>query len=224
MLKRGQITVFVIMGIVILSIVIGLFYLSSKANETKLKTEFSETARLPIEIQQQKEIIEDCLGEKIKEAARIAGVNGGYISNKPVKAISYEGNDIAYIGSISKENIEDEIKEYVKENFGKCKDNSDIEKVEVEILEDKIKVNAEMPVNLESGDSSVEISFFTSEYNVKLGGMLNIIENSKENLDCMTCLIDEAENNKMKITISILDNVKIMEIKDENYMFNFAFD
>jgi len=224
MQKRGQITIFVIIGIVIIAAVSLLLYLSSKANEAKLGTEFSDTTQLPIEIQQQKENIESCLEDKIKEAARIIGNSGGYILNKPTKTINYNEEEIAYIDSISKENIQNEIQESIKENFGQCKDNSDVDNVEIEILEEKIKVNAEMPINLESGDSSVKVSFFTAEHNVKLGSMLTIIENSKDNLDCMTCLIDEAENNKMKITINILDNAKIMEINDENYMFNFAID
>lgn len=224
MLKRGQITIFVIIGIVILALVLGFSYLSSKANEAKLGVELSDISQLPIEIQQKKENIEICLEEKTKEATLIIGSTGGYILNKPSKTINYNENEIAYIDSISKDNIQNEIKEYLIENFGECKDNSEVNNVEVEILNDKIIVNAEMPINLESGDSSIKISFFTTEYDVKLGSILNIMENSKENFDCMTCLVDEAENNKMKITINILDNAKIMEIKDENYMFNFAVD
>ncbi len=224
MLKRGQISVFVIIGIVIAAIIVTSFYLSQKSSEANRKSELAEISQLPLELQQEKEKIEDCLSEVVQEATITIGVNGGYIINEPEKTVNYLGNNVAYLESVSKERIESELENYVRNNFGRCKNNAEVDDANAVIEDDRIIMEAEMPVTLEIESSSAKISFFKSETDIGLGRMLNIIENLRNDINCVTCLMDETEKNEMKATINILDNAKIIVIEDVNYAFGFAAD
>lgn len=222
--KKGQITIFVILGILILAIAIIAVYITQKSKEAKLQEGLTETSRLPIEMQEEKTSIEECMSEVLQEAAIKLGINGGYINDKPEKTINYLGFDVAYVEAISKEKIESELGDYIKSEFGRCKDNAKVNDATVTLDLDKITAEAEMPVTLTSGETSAKISHFSTESGIKLGTMINIAENIQKDKDCVSCLMEETLQNNMKATINILEDTRIYTIEDKNYAIEFAVD
>src|SRR3989344_3445246 len=154
-------------------------------------SQFSKVANLPVELQEEKTKLDECLVEVLQEGVVALGEQGGYLKNKPQKTAFYLGKDVAYLESVSKENIEDELEDYVKENFGRCKDNLEVEDSAVKIENELIIAEAEMPVTLGSGDISARINRFNGELNFRLGTMLNIVENLRKDINCVSCLMDE---------------------------------
>lgn len=220
--KRGQITIFVIIGIVILAIISATFYI---LNQSRINVnEETETMQLPIQLQQEKNKIEQCFAEVLEEGALILGKNGGYIYNKPENTINYNNNEIAFIGSIDKKRIENELKEYVLNELARCNEGQKIKDAAIKIEPEKILLEAVMPTILSVGDSSAEISHFESETELELGNMLAIIDEIKNDRDCASCLMDLMNNYKMTAEINLVDKGKIFVIKNENYEMEFATD
>lgn len=224
MLERGQVTIFVIIGIVVLSISITSFYLFQRAQETQRESELSGLTQLPPELQEEKENVENCLADILQEGTLLIGKNGGYIFEKPKKTVNYFDNDVAYIESISRETILEELSNYLIKESGKCSNNEDIEEVDVNIKEDLIESEVEMPVTLEKDGTSAKLRFFKTEFNTKLGNMLSVIEKVKLDPSCMSCLMDNVAKENMKATIDVFDDHKVYRIEDEDYAIDFAVD
>ena len=80
--KKGQITLFIILGIVLLfSTAIILFIRSQAKEEMPMVPEVTES--LPTEIQPVKDFIESCVEITAKDAIEMIGVHGGYIGVTP---------------------------------------------------------------------------------------------------------------------------------------------
>jgi hypothetical protein len=74
--KKGQITLFIIIGLVILSIVVfALFYINRATQDTDL-----EPTDVPAELVPVRNYVEDCLYETSKDAFLVLGQSGGYIN------------------------------------------------------------------------------------------------------------------------------------------------
>ncbi len=222
--KKGQITIFVILGIIILTIALSSLYLINKSSETIRKNEFTETSQLPIQLQKEKEKVEACISEIMEEGIILFGKNGGYIYSKPEKIINYNGADVAYLETITKPKAEEELSKYAIKELGQCNNDSEVKNAIIKIEPERILIEAEMPSTLSIGDESAEIKRFNAETGIKLGNILLIIGEIKKDKDCVSCLMDMVNNYKMKAAINIVDGGKIFVIQDENYEMEFAAD
>ncbi|NQU79559.1 hypothetical protein HQ545_07355 [Candidatus Woesearchaeota archaeon] len=75
--KKAQITIFIIMGIVLVVVAGTIIFLSSEKNE--LSVEVIEAERAPTEFKPVQDFIESCLNEKLIESFMFIGQHGGYI-------------------------------------------------------------------------------------------------------------------------------------------------
>ena len=144
MKKRGQVTTFIILGIIIVALLIGTFYLSSYG----LKTRFEiEQAKISVneEFIPVKNYFDSCIKSISLEGANIIGLQGGYIniprdeltvnplvpfSNKlqifgndalEVPYWFYEtANGIQKVQVPDKKDMENELQNYIKNNLNNC--------------------------------------------------------------------------------------------------------
>src|SRR3989344_2227064 len=144
MKKRGQVTTFIILGIIIVALLIGTFYLSSYG----LKTRFEiEQAKISVneEFIPFKNYFDSCIKSISLEGANIIGLQGGYIniprdeltvnplvpfSNKlqifgndalEVPYWVYEtANGIQKVQVPDKKDMENELQNYIKNNLNNC--------------------------------------------------------------------------------------------------------
>ena len=146
--KKGQVTVFIIIGIVIVLIAGGAYL----ARDYILKTEFergqAEAAAVPEKAESVKEYIDSCVKEVSEEAVRIIGERGGYIevpldelvitdadpfsnsleifrgSGIKVPYWYYtKANGVEKLQIPSKEFMQNEIENYIDENLKGCINN-----------------------------------------------------------------------------------------------------
>ncbi len=85
--KKGQTTIFIIIGIIILFSVVIMLFLQlreAKEDETERLTE-----EVPLELQPVKSYVQECLKETGKQAIRMAGRHGGYIGLSPEASTKY---------------------------------------------------------------------------------------------------------------------------------------
>ena len=98
-MKQAQITVFIILGIVILAVVAFLLYVSGVFTESSLKQLTEKTQAIPLQAQPVNNYITSCVEETAKEGILLLGSQGGYINiprdNLPRSVINPFSNSLA---------------------------------------------------------------------------------------------------------------------------------
>lgn len=129
-MKQGQTTVFIVVGIILISIVLTIFLFKTGKIPSVLGT-FEENPQ---------KYLENCISPKVKEAINLLNEQGGQINPKLFKTFRFsdekEYTNISYLCYTSKNylpcvnrepilinSLEEEIKDYILEDFQKCLDN-----------------------------------------------------------------------------------------------------
>jgi len=214
--KRGQVTLFVIIAIIIIVGVLSYFL---------LRGTISSKQTLPSNVEAIEKTFLDCVQERTLTGISILESRGGYIYDQKFEPgsvympfsshLDFVGNQIPYWFYISKNNIpkenvpnkekmNTELSKYIEERALLC-DLSDYtsqgftiskEKpnVVVEILEDKVNVDFEMNLNIYDEVSSYNIQDHDFSINSKLGSLydsaLKIYEKEQKELFLETYGID----------------------------------
>jgi len=180
MKKGGQVTIFIIIGIVIISaIALFLFFRTGISLDIGKGREINPTS-----------FLDSCIEDKVKEAVEIISLQGGYISNPLHKTFKFEDEkefrDISYlcytqnyyVPCVNQEpmliqHLEDEIKSYISDEVNLCfdrltsslkKQNYDVDETyrgfEVELMPKKVIINIDAELTLtKSGETSKEENF-----------------------------------------------------------------
>jgi len=142
MQKRGQVTVFIVVGIVVLAVFAFLFFLRGKLVETSFEDEMNALV-VPRQLEPVKTYIDVCLSQKVQEGVNLLGEQGGYIelpedimprsyTNPFSNTLEvYDGAEVAYwyyetANGIetqnvpSLQNMQTQLEEYLDNNFKDC--------------------------------------------------------------------------------------------------------
>lgn len=144
--KRGQITIFIILGILIVALGVLVFLFFPQIQD-----------RLGFAPETPQEFVQTCLEDKIREGIETVSSQGGSIN--PESSILYQGNSIEYLCYTSefyqpcmvqrpllKSHIENEIEEYIEDDVNTCFND----------LQESYEGRG-YSVNLERGDMNVEL-------------------------------------------------------------------
>jgi len=220
--KRGQVTIFLIFGFVILTAFLFLFYLNNQVKDIREKVETQMTlSDLTIPI---KSYVDLCLRSTGEDALYLIGIQGGYFGMPSYKVDSkgvfYEAFHTVYLHN--KKNvmpdiatIENEISEYVNENLDFCiKDFEDFKSqgYEIESSEfstvasinrNNVAFSLDFPISLRKGGKSATMGKFF----VEVPSRLDLIYNTAKNLTddqlnhldkiCVSCLIGFGDSNDL---------------------------
>jgi len=189
MQKRGQITIFIIIGILILCIIAGFLLLKGKIVEEEVKVEeekIIESVQLGGGVQN---YVENCIEKTGREALIFIGEQGGYYELPEVydpdfklPYYFYEENDL----SPSKDKVEEELAKYMEEMLFFCVEGFEyfkekgyeIEQGEIEsgaeILEGKVKFKVNFPVYMVKGSVGKELLFFETDIPSRLKTILEV--------------------------------------------------
>ena len=242
MLKKGQITLFIIMGIIILitiSLVLILKINSSENTIPKITNIFSSKESLENQI-------EGCIKDSLKTTIKINSQQGGYYF-LPLESTFYETGDIFasapfYMVNkektiISKSELAEEISYGIISETEECinkienlkYDEENIE-VEIKFVGNKILVDVNLKSWIEKENTQIELgtnyqSEVESEY-IKLYNIAIEITQLEEELVCLSCIHNIAE--KYNIEISMIDYIEennyiiIYNIFGEELIYSFA--
>jgi len=190
MLKRGQITVFIAIGMILLFLVI--ITLSFKGEKARLDTEF-KTGTESIDA---KNYISNCLERSSEKVIWEIGLIGGY--KAPISTINYNNEKIPVYNPIPDiKEIESSIAKDISIEFEKCVDIEIIKELgftlsinpnkttDVSISKNNIIIESKSPVTIQKQDSSTKPNFLVT-VPVRLG---EIYENSVK-------LVKKAKANK----------------------------
>ena len=245
MSKKGQLTLFVIIAVVIVIAVIIYFYLQGNLLGQQKYDPKVELVR---------ENVLDCLQENYQQSLELIGIQGGYLTvPEPRNEIIayYFSWFIPYyyhegeLNIPTLETIEKEISLYTKEKLPFCTKNflnfndltikqGEIE-VTTKIKDDEIIINTIYPIQIEKDGSTAYLRDFNDiQIPIRLGTIkkavdeIAINQRNKEGI-CLDCLINVTEKYDLYIDMTDFEEGIVIFIKDkqsiideEKFLFIFA--
>ncbi|GIU68399.1 MAG: hypothetical protein KatS3mg001_249 [Candidatus Pacearchaeota archaeon] len=218
--KKGQITIFIIISLLILAAIVLFVFLRGKIS----------IQEVPVEFQPVYSSFLTCLETDLSTAINIAETQGGYIylpefepgsDYMPFSSqLNFLGNPIPYWYYVSgnnfdreqvptKKQIEEQISNYIKDSIKNCNFNTyndqgfeisldEPSSVKVNIKDDKVELNLNTNLNIEKENSSVIINNHKTSINSKLGQLydssLKVYNQLKENKILENYTIDVLTN------------------------------
>lgn len=243
MKKRGQITIFIIVGLILVFSMLIIIYM----NKNKIGN---------LDVLQSSDIkpigyyVDLCVKSSASDALYLLGVQGGYTTPPELYFQSayakiaywyYQGEDT----SPTLEEMEQELSSYVNRALPECIESLNVFSdmgfefefdeidTKTKINENNVEFNIDYPITIKKGESVSEISDFQRSFNVRLGHIhtiaKEIIEMEIEDPDWidMTYLVNQDINFKIypydenTLIYSVLDNQSIIEY-DTAFIFLFA--
>jgi len=242
MRKRGQVTIFIILGILILIIVGSFFLIRSYSEEKRAETE-AEKVQQAIQMSASiKHYIESCLDSTGKKALLFVGKHGGYYELPPQSDTFflmpyYFYDDKSHL--ISKEELEKQISNYINNELFFCVKNFVVfeeqgyvikqEEVNTStiIAKNKVILNVNFPVTLAKGESVQNIVEFTTSINSRLGTIYDVIKELLEEQEndptsiCVSCGVVLGIEHDLRVEMSFIEEGEIMfTIIDEKVPIN----
>lgn len=237
--KKGQITLFIILGIVLVVTFILVFYLFQN-NADKGDTEIQQIQSFESSISPINDYVESCIESVAKDATVWIGNHGGYFEIPAYDDDNYEG--IAYYFYInrnsmpSKELVEKEFSKYMDWQLFFCIRNFvDFEKMGFEIEQGEINTttiirantilfNVNFPIKISREQNTKQlVSFQGSMDNVRLSTIYDVSklitygQMEDYNSVCLSCIVDWGIENELDIDLSRLDNNSLLfTIRDYN--------
>ena len=249
--KKSQVTIFVIVGIIIVVSVFLVFYFLGDEikKQTEVKTVFDESSLEPLQ-----DYVGDCIEKNGNEAIQLIGKQGGDID--PGFYQIYHGEKLTFLCHTDSytacynrrpflnSHIEQEINNYLLTKLNGCIDLSAIRSegydvqqgsmnVKTSIGRYNVIVTLDYPVTISKGDSKISENRFSKTFDVPLGRILDGVNDIVEldsnvnnvplfNFDVISYAY--RTNGEVEIQIDTIENSKIYKVKirDNPYVFQFA--
>jgi len=214
MKKKGQVTIFIIIAIILIAAVTLYFVFKDKISVDDI----------PSEIEPVYTNLISCIEETTEEGVEYLALHGGYYETPKSISITYFTEEIPYYYLNSKtyvpsvEKIEEELENYIYNYLSNCLNFEDFEEqgydvnegdllVSANIKEDEIKVKLDYPLTIRKGGSTKRLREFEIEMNSNIEKLLLISEeivnsySKKPGFVCVTCLEEISEaNDDLQIT------------------------
>lgn len=202
MYKRGQVTIFIVIGIIILFVSALSIYLYKSSSTNSFSANQEQTIQIESIKTNLQQVLEQCLEQRAAEGIFLASIQGGIIyPEKTTEILITDNANIQYAAIndkilISTENIEQQISKYISETGLQC-DFSSFLKEGVQITEPKIEstkttiqnkkiiLNSQISFQAKIGTSTMDINSIQTELPLALGNILeqakNIIQKQQQN-------------------------------------------
>ncbi|MBI5392078.1 hypothetical protein HZB00_03695 [Candidatus Woesearchaeota archaeon] len=217
--KRGQVTAFILLGLVLILVIGGYFAISNYLNKQDFLTQLRGRSQIPIEIQPAVTAVDACTKQVGEEALTQIGLQGGYLQlpADPIPSSSFTpvpaaleilpnsglktslwfreaGNGIRETTIPSKTQVEQNIADYINQNFQRCanifKENTELTvtqsltpKTTVDLLDEATNIVVSYPVTIQFKDTTFSINEFGAQIDVKFGKLYTLAKQifQKEN-------------------------------------------
>lgn len=185
MRNKGQVTIFMIVGIILLAMIILAVLLNLSFREDEVPTAKEDTSTL-------QGFVQSCLQEVGTDAVVLSGMQGGY-TTLPESYLITDYSEIGYSyykgkdRLLSKDEFEYQISKFVEDSIDECLDNfnsfrkqgyaveSGNPEVETFIREGNVMVELNYPISLSRSADSMTQEDFSSIIDVRLGHIYDIV-------------------------------------------------
>lgn len=190
--RKAQITVFIIIGIVILFATAGFMYIKNTLAEKQL-SDFEKVAEVPLELAPVKAFVENCIQKEAIPALYFMAIQGGYIY-PPVNSFVTEQYVVGYGYYLGQntlptvQEMEKQLSTYMDINLYNC--INDFQSFEeqgmtisaggvnttTKITEERVAIRVNYPITLETATGTADASEFISIIRVRIGKLRNDAE------------------------------------------------
>jgi hypothetical protein len=206
--KRGQVTIFVIIAILIIAGILLLFYVKNKSSPL--------TPKIPKDIQPVYSSLQNCLENKTRESLSYAELYGGIIYTDDRSLFLKEAIPYYNLQNVSLSDVEYQMGLYIDTNLENCTKKIKDSKYSINLKQPKTKVDINLNDIYVKTSATITISwndnyFLVKELNYNIPSNLfflfkvaeiiknvKIINNSKV---CLSCVEDTSEKNNVYIAI-----------------------
>jgi hypothetical protein len=212
MKKRGQITVFMIVGILILLIIALTLFFTRNISEEEQDLELSESA--PVETSAVKMFVESCLKKTGYDAIYYNYINGGFY--QPQFITLYNQWSVPYYYHLGdnlipmETQIEEGLEDYVEDNILPCLNNftdipnfnivaKDLPLMKINIKQNQVDFNLNLPLEVSRDDTIKEVNQFLVQLEVPL----------KELNEILVSIIDEQEKSSDEVMLDYLSRLAV---------------
>ena len=182
-MRKGQVTLFIIAGIVVVVIAAILFYLRGSS--------VGQNIDVPVEAQPVKVFVDACLKSTAIKGIQLLGIQGGYVMlDKPYLQTEYSKISYHFIRNNktypSDEEVENEISFFIGAYIQSCiqgftifkEQGYDIKEgnisVKANINENKVDIDLNYPLELGKGEARNKLESFSVDVPIRLGHILDI--------------------------------------------------
>src|SRR3989344_3572305 len=197
MLKRGQITIFLVIGIVILLLAALFFYIFGQIKEAPLEVEAKEAQKIPGVRGTLQSYVENCIQETLDPAIYLLAIQGGVIyPEDDGKILLTEHGIVNYawlngVNGLSREKMQEDLASYLIEYVDFCLGNfgtftrqnilvdADYDKIDAGVTIKDLAVSAELTLPLKitlPNNDTVEVEAFIGEVYSNLGKTISVVE------------------------------------------------
>lgn len=234
MQKRGQVTIFIVIGIVVLFIAAALFFIVNQSVKEDVEQDLFESGIDVSQIKNQvTSFVENCLTTTITPALYLTGAQGGMIYNDDPQTIlltDYGAIQYSWLNGkkiISKSKAEEDLAVYLENNVNTCledfpEDSYNVEHdytkadAKVTFQQKNIILTIDLPTIVSTGSNNlVKIDTYTTSLPTSFGNLFSsaesLIDNKQGDIG-----ITELSNLVYEPTILPFDeSVTIYSLKDE---------
>ncbi len=231
MLKRGQVTVFIVIGLLIILLVGSIFLLKAFI----ISEEIEKTDLAPMLSDSIKSYIESCIEQTGKKALTFVARQGGYYELPPLSEFGlpyyfYENKSRL----ISKKELEQQISSYINNELFFCiqnfvlfkKTGLEIEQKEIitltKVSTDKAVFDVTFPITIKQDALAKSIAYFSESVPSRLGTIHNMtaefmrIQEEEPDRICVSCLSNLGAKNNLRTEMNLIYNNTIQfKIIDE---------
>jgi hypothetical protein len=232
--KRGQVTIFIIIAILIVAGIVGFYLIKNKTS--------SLNPSIPKDIQPVYNFVQDCLEQTGENALIRIGEQGGYflIFDEP----SIEGRIPYYLQGTqesipTQSEIEQNLAGFVREELGFCilnfkdfkqqyKISHELKNSEVKILNNQVKFSLEYSITITKEETAYQLKEFSIDIPVRTDKIIKvsqeIIAEQKLHTEsiCLSCLYDLGEDYNVHIDMLDYESSTLFTIIDDNSKINNA--
>ncbi len=243
MLKRGQVTLFVILGIVIIAAIAFAFFFRAELSKTEASKGAAELSSLPPDLDALKEEISDCAKFVSEEAIYFTGQQGGYFI-APKDALPIAKYNLALgvkkgvKALVSEDGLKNEISSYIQAALPDCMDylaytDSGLKifdqppEVDMQLNDEGTNLNIEYKVTVEKDENT---------YNIFEPYEITLPHRVKKTYEASSKIADEIMKDNSQLILSnmviddmnidiynLADNFMVVTLKDKsNYEFQFG--
>ena len=176
MARKGQITTYMIIGIIILAIALTIFYLLRPAEQ-----EIKQTVQLSQEAQTVKKFIDSCLDMTAKGGTLFLASQGGYFY-PPENFLKTNYSNIPYYylkgnsSAVSEDQLNQNLKDFIEEAVPRCaktvlKDydaTEGITNATITMDDEQISIKLIYPITLNFGERQETMREFEGTYNIRI--------------------------------------------------------
>jgi hypothetical protein len=250
MQKRGQLTIFIILGLVLISVTIGIIYLFHFVEQRDMQYEKEKMYDVSMLGESVKQYIASCVESVGEEAIHFVAKQGGYY-NLPSNADTDIEVPYYLIGEqkkpISKQQLEEQLGLYMNEQLFFCLQNfKGFEEQGLTITQGETRTavtmqhsfvlfSVELPITVEQDVFTKQFAHFSVRVPSVLGMQHTVAQSfvmtEEKNSVCISCLVSLVTQNNLRSEMSqVTDSVILFTLIDDsskleyNYLAAYEFE